>query len=611
MADNKRKPEIQAPHDAPASAWKQRVVVVQILLILLLGILAYSNTFDVPFHFDDRESIVKNPSLRDLGNFWPPSGLRWFGRLTFALNYYTGGLDVAGYHAVNLSIHLFTALLFYHLLFLTLNTPAMHRMTQGRDNGGPALRWRYGFIPFCASLLFVAHPIQTQAVTYIVQRYASLATCMYVLSLVLYVRSRNSGLLPGAAAKTRSWVSYGFSILTAVLAMKTKEIALTLPLIVLLYELAFFDGPLRSRLPRLLWFVLPPLIIPLSAISLDLPGQDLAAALDDSARAQTSASRLDYLLTQFPVIITYLRFLILPVGQSIDHNQVLRHSFFELPVLLSCAMHLTILGAAGVLIKKARTAAMPHANLIAFGVLWFYITLMVESSIVPIRDVMVEHRLYLPSIGIFLAAVAGFSAAASRAIDKLRAFRIALGSVLLLAIVLSSATYARNSVWRSKIALWEDAVAKNPAASRPHENLGVAYREQERYDDALREYLIARDLEPLMAENHYDLGNLYLSLGRSDDAAHEYEWAVRLKPGLPFAHFNLGVYYEGKGRLVDASREFARTAAISPGSPYAHYELGKVSLLLGDRARAKSEFEITLRLFPQHQDARAKLEQLR
>jgi protein O-mannosyl-transferase len=194
------------------------------VLIILLGLMIYSNTFHVPFQFDDLPVIKQSASLPEtfsLSAFL--EGNRSIGYLSFALNYAVHGLSVEGYHFVNIAIHLTNALLLYILVIVSFITPVL-RDTVPKD--------RERAIALVSSLLFVCHPVQTQAVTYIVQRFTSLAAMFYLLSLILYVKARTL---------SRPAI-YVLSLLCAVLAMKTKEIAFTLPFVIALYEAMFFRG---------------------------------------------------------------------------------------------------------------------------------------------------------------------------------------------------------------------------------------------------------------------------------------------------------------------------------------------------------------------------------
>jgi len=307
-----------------------------LLLILLVGGLAYSNSFNAPFTLDDLTSIVDNPRITDLADFAPGgSGYdftprRWVANFTFAVNYHFGGLEVWGYHLLNLLIHLGTASLVYALAALSFRTPHLATTRLARQDDTIAL---------LAALLFVAHPIQTQAVTYIVQRLSSLATFFYLAALVLYVTARliaekqledvvnQSGTTPKKArgknepTESSNWrcgLLLAASTATAVLAMHTKEIAFTLPLAAVLYEWCFFRGAWPRRLLFLIPLLVTMLIIPVGILT----GVDSSpgTAIGEQLRASSDIGRLDYLTTQFRVLVTYLRLLILPINQNLDYD---------------------------------------------------------------------------------------------------------------------------------------------------------------------------------------------------------------------------------------------------------------------------------------------------
>ena len=350
-----------------------------VLLILLAGCLVYANSFQVPFVLDDQLWIAGNDIIRSLANFFgnrqgydlnPP---RFVGILTFALNYSCGGLDVFGYHLVNLLVHLGNGLLVYALLGLTFRTPYFLRGKSGSEfreqvqvkpgaNGKAqpesstqsepdfisVFKSTAFLVPFFAALLFVVHPLQTQAVTYLSQRMTSLATFFYLLSVVLYAKARlgmeqnpdcgfaNSaekrppckriprGATPAPASTRCSrlpvYICFTGSILAAILGMTTKEMAITLPLAIVLYEASFFRGPWRRRFACLLPLLATLPVVPLHVLTFSHPGSDLLSSVGDQFRAQSNLSRLDYLFTQFRVIVTYLRLLVLPVDQNLDYD---------------------------------------------------------------------------------------------------------------------------------------------------------------------------------------------------------------------------------------------------------------------------------------------------
>jgi len=533
--------------------WKP---TVHLFLIVLVAVFAYSNTFDVPFHFDDTRNIVANSLIRDFSNFLNPAQarghpyyddfkMRYVGFLTFAGNYRLHGLKVSGFHAVNLLIHVLNGLLVYFLVVATLRTPKMRPTLSGDD---PALPRETGTfsIPLFAALLFVAHPVQTQAVTYIVQRFASLAALFYLAALLAYARCR---LLPAQASRVSRGGLYFLGLLCTILAMKTKEPAFTLPLSITLYELLFFPASSGSRWKRLrllLPFLLTLGIIPLSAVDFSGAYPSWLDQLEHKSRILTTLSRKDYFLTQLTVIPVYLRLIFLPVGQNLDYDHPVYRFFLDPRVVLSSLLILCVL-LTGVYALRASRFGDPRWRLTAFGIFWFFLALLPESSIIPIVDVLYEHRLYLPSVGAFLSIASGFSLLEGRLRRKhprAQKGMVLVGAAVVFAI--SAATYARNEVWRDEATLWEDVVSKSPNKDRPHNTLGSLYLNRNRPDLAYRELCRTLEINPDYWAAHVNLGSWYMmeataaarrrepackALELVERAIASYEQALALDPG--------------------------------------------------------------------------------
>ncbi|MBI4689558.1 MAG: hypothetical protein HY754_04755, partial [Nitrospirae bacterium] len=399
--------------------------ISHLFLIAIVSFLAYSNTFNVPFQFDDTPFIAKNPIIKNLSFFIQPSKakvfntsdigsarydtfiMRYIGYLTIALNYKIHGLDVTGYHIFNLTIHILNAILIYWLVILTLKTPyfAMRSSEFGiRNSENNIPHSAFGiphffspinpfmvrqahhdtsvtlslskdtYLPLFVALIFVCHPIQTQAVTYIYQRFVSLATFFYLLSLVMYIKFRihdtkkmhDAGYTihdkenhtscimnrESCIVSHASCIMYLASLFSAVLAMKTKEIAFTLPITITLYEFMFFNDSRftihDSRFKRILYLIpllLTMSIIPLSFVGIDKPIEHLIISdVSEVTKFQVEMSRWDYLFTQPRVILTYIRLFFLPVNQNLNYDLPVFNSFLEPAVILSFLLLLAIFG---------------------------------------------------------------------------------------------------------------------------------------------------------------------------------------------------------------------------------------------------------------------------
>jgi protein O-mannosyl-transferase len=592
---------------------------VHILIIVITGLLVYSNTFHGPFQWDEMKFIAGNPVVKDLSFFAHPekaaglqfySGLksRYVGYLTFALNYKFGGLAVAGYHIVNLAIHVMNSLLVYSFVLLTFRTPFLK---------ASGLKKHAASISLFSALLFVSHPLQTEAVTYVFQRLASLVVLFYLLSIVMYIKGRlvaeeargkEKGL--PIAHRPSPIAFYSFSLLFAVLAMKTKENAFTLPLVLLLYEFLFFTGPGKKRILRLIPFLSTMMIIPLTLSGTDNPLEVVMRA--PASHGYKGIARADYMLTQFRVIVTYLRLLFWPANQNFDYDYPLYHKFFSPEVTASFLFLLVIFGFGVYLVFRSRAARFSargilsgeSSRLIGFGILWFFITLSVESSIIPIPMIICEYRVYLPSVGAFAA----LSTALFAVIEKLRekfvwADKAGVSAVVIIVLALSTTAYARNQVWASRISLWEDVVAKSPNKATARNLLGVFYAEGGRAGDAIREFQTAVNLDPGFAEAYKNLGRAFYSQQRFDEALDKYSAAVRIKPDYAEVHNDIGSIYFIKGYTGNAISEFHTAIKFRPDFFMAYYNLGTVYYRQGDIEDAEKQFQAAINRKPDYVQA--------
>ncbi len=628
--------------------------VFHIIFIAILGLIVYSNTFQVPFHFDDTPNIVENYKLRNLDNFWPPSGTRWFGFLTFALNYNFGGLNTVGYHIVNFSIHILNAILVYWLVVLTLGIHDAGYTIQDKKNHefrrvAPTgimnrASWimHHHLIALFSALIFVSHPIQTQAVTYIVQRFTSLATLFYLFSLVMYIKFRihdtrymiqdkksknpESCIMHRASEPklhAKRYALYAISLISAILAMKTKEIAFTLPIIIALYEFMFFDGNSKKRIIFLIPLLLTMFIIPLSLIGIDKPIGDAIGELREAAQETEEIPRWSYLFTQFRVIVTYIRLLFLPINQNLDYDYSIYHSFFNPGVFLSFLFLLATLALGVYLLYHSRTAAhnsstlhslryaLSATRLIAFGIFWFFITLSVESSIIPIRDVIFEHRVYLPSIGVFISIISVVFIVAGVLKNRWQQIeKIIIPALFIMTIALSVVTYARNMVWKNELILWKDVARKSSAKARVNNNLGKVYWDKGLTEMAIKCYENALKLKPNYALAHNNLGVAYNLKGLTDKAIAHLQIALSLTPNYSEAYNNLGIAYSSKG-LIDKAIEHFQIASILKPNAEAHFHLGVIYIEKGLIDTAHQEFEIALQINPNHYQARLFLNYIR
>ena len=485
---------LASPAPASIRPWTNNILIHSSALVLLIIVL-YAGTLNAPFQWDENYFIVDNPIVKDFSYFVNPSdakgfnifygGLinRYVGYLTFALNYKVNGLSVAGYHIVNIAIHIANAILVYFLVLLTFRTPFFSKNVNGAAVNSD---WKKGkeadsrfLIAFFSSILFAAHPMQTEAVTYVFQRFASLAAFFYLLSLTAYIKFR---LETDDNHKAGRWTPYAITLLSAVLAMKTKENTFTLPIVIMLYEFLFFSPPtvpcsnlnnIPTSQPRFFqqqrFLYLAPILVTLCIIPLTLMRLTGEYGVNPGLYGAKVFHRDEYLFTQLRGIVTYLRLLFFPVNQNIDYNYPVYRSFFNWNVLLSFLFLLSIVITGVYCVHRSAAErrddsplACAYYRMIAFGIFWFFITISVESSIIPIPMLFCEYRSYLPSVGIFVAVTTLIFMQVIRPgkMNALQKKRIAILILFLAVIVLSAATVKRNELWTDKVSLWTDAVSK-------------------------------------------------------------------------------------------------------------------------------------------------------
>ncbi|MGD9174418.1 MAG: tetratricopeptide repeat protein, partial [Desulfobacterales bacterium] len=590
------------------------------MLAALIVVVIYANTLTGPFVFDDRPHIVENPYIRltglsfdDLKEVIQKSRYpnRPVANMSLALNYYANGYNVVGYHAVNILIHICSGFFLYLLLKLTLSLPSLRE------------RFSYNkWIPLLSALLWLVHPIQTQSVSYIIQRMNSMAAMFYILSLLLYVRFRL------APRKRNKGLSLSGCVLAAFLSLGTKEIAATLPFFIFLYEWVFFQNLsgqwLNRRAPVLA--ALGAFVMVLAFIYLGSNPLD-GIKMDYGEREFTPVLRL---LTELRVVVFYVSLLLWPHPQRLNltHDFSLSVSLFQPPETF-----FSLLLIAGLLL--ATICLAKRHPLFSFCTLWFFGNLVIESSVIAL-ELVFEHRLYLPSmLAIFLAVVGLFHFIRPQWLAiVLLCVAVATGSVW---------TYQRNAVWADDVALWRDCVQKSPTIARAHTNLASALVRRGNLEEAAAHYHTALRIKPEYAEPHFNLGiiraksgdlsrgldhfqkaveidplnfkaqnNLgaaLLSTGRLDEAIGHLQTALKINPDYPEAHNNLGQALQLQGNRDAALTHFKEALQLDPAYAKAHVNLGIVLRQMGRLQEARQHFEEALRLRPGYAPARIKLDE--
>jgi tetratricopeptide (TPR) repeat protein len=390
--------------------------------------------------------------------------------------------------------------------------------------------------------------------------------------------------------------------------MKCKEIAFTLPLMLIMLEGMLFRGRLLKKPIVLILGGALLLIVPLQMLLLQWRGGGAEEFLQWLQRATTEApfiSRHDYFLTQLRVVVTYMRLLLFPAGQNLDHDYPLYRSILNPQVLAAIFVHLVMAALTIGLVLRSRLKLSRGDNggaaalrLCAAGICWFYLALSVESSFIPIRDYIYEHRLYLPSVGFFLALMTGvaYPVAARMALRKPLCW-----IMVFVCCLLSAATVARNHVWRSEMSLWQDALAKSPAKARPYHSIGKLYYLRWKPESAVPYLLRSIELDPNKALYRITLnqclGLLKRLEGRTADGLRYQKGRDEvdersLTPWLTVSYNNLGLAYEEfSGNLFLARKNYEISVSLDPQFDLGWYNLALVTTRQGDRAASSAALE--------------------
>ena len=484
--------------------------------------------------------IISNTAIRNIQNLlniWEFLPCRFITFLSFALNYHFDQLNVFGYHIFNTAVHLSSAIFVWWLTLLTLSTPVMKK---------DKIAQHANLISLLAGLVFVSHPVQIEAVTYIWQRAASMATLFYLASLSFYVKSRL--LQDDKSSSGPGRLYYIFSLIAAVGAMFTKEIAITLPLMILLYEIMFLKDKRSLNWGYLSPFLLTIFIIPLITL---LTHSEKFSYIQGSVDVPGGISPMQYVLTQFRVMVTYIRLVFLPLNQNLDYDYPIFKSIFELPVLISFLFLIIIILSAKRLLSKYR--------LVSFSIFWFFLTLLPEAIPLTTKDVIFEHRLYLPLVGYSIFLVSSMYYLFGK--NTLKTMVIALTIIIAGYSIL---TYQRNKVWKDDLTLWDDTIQKSPHRARAYRQRGDIYDRQGRFTQALSDYSKAIELKPDYGASYNNRGIIYAKEGSFTQAMSDFSKAIKLEPDEPVAYYNRGNIYVKQGNFTQALSDFTKVIKLSP-----------------------------------------------
>lgn len=569
---------------------------VAVVIVAGLGAGVYSNTLGVPFILDDHPNIKDNQlcqlSVLDFGKlydaaYYSPNRRRPVANVSFALNYYVGQFDVAGYHVLNVFIHVINGILVYFLALATFQLTPWGEKRAGTAHG----HWAILCVALCSACIFVAHPLQTQAVTYIVQRMTSLAAMFCFISLLCYICGRTS------IESTRRWLFWTASLFSWLFAVETKQNAAIMPLMVFVYEWYFFQDFRFGWLRRHSNFVVAALIVTAIVAFYYLGSQPVERLFGDYVRREFGM--LDRVLTQSRVVVFYLSLILFPsparfnLGHDISISQSIVSPITTLLSIVIIALFLLLGVSIG---RKYRLAS--------FCIIWILANLVIESSVIGL-EMIFEHRLYMPMLGVALLVAGALFHYLSRTTS--RAVIVSMSLI----VCLGANTYSRNQTWRTQVSMWSDVLAKSPQSERGYIHRGTALSRDGKYKQAIEDFdrviqlkrAKTDELKPSAAEPLNNRGLAYAGLEQFESAVQDHTAAIALRPGYTLAYNNRGDAYGKMDQFDFAITDFLTAIQLRPDLPQPYNNLGFTWARLGEHGKAIQWYTKATNVMPDYIEA--------
>ncbi|HAJ26401.1 MAG TPA: hypothetical protein DCG53_04015 [Syntrophus sp. (in: bacteria)] len=565
---------------------KRKYASAFILLTVFLSFI-YSNSFDCDWHFDDYLNIIANPSVHISDFSWHNindvmhgiNSDRWqrpVSYFSFALNYYFGGLDVFGYHVVNLLIHILTAILLFLFIYHTLRLPLIRDRYEKHVYS----------IALLSSFLWAINPVHVSSITYIVQRMASMAAMFYIMTMLFYLKGRTSETLK------KRILFFALAALSGVLAIGTKENAAMLPMSLFMYDLFLIQGVTKKNILKNLKYGVFAVIV-VFAIGMLYIG-DISTIQDDySNRPFTMLERM---MTQPRILIFYISLLLYPISSRLMliHDITLSTSLFypwaNLPAIFAI---LLLLAAAFWWSRKT--------PFISYCIIFFFLNHLIEGSFISL-ELIYEHRNYLPSMLFFLPL-------AIITIKALQAFSAKKGMFLILNVAIISimiihgmTVYMQNNVYKNEISLWTDNIKKTPNLHYVRHNLAAAYFAAGRLSEAFQEGILALDAYQaantrVKSRSYALLAEYYYAMGDHEKTLEHHTQAIKLEAGYHTSYRRIAEIMIQKNRLQEAEQWIKKGLSIKPSSYAYHAILARILLKQGFPDAAIKEARVSLSLY--------------
>ena len=550
--------------------------LAMVTLILLAGLIAYWNSFEGTFILDDADQILGNTAIHSL---WPVSKViagtrRPVWKLTLAANYAIGRYEVFGYHLFNLVVHLAAGLTLFGLVRRTLRLPSLPPIDVKSAD----------LLALAMAVIWLVHPLQTQSVTYIAQRTESMMGLFYLLCLYCVLR---------ASQVPRAWPWCVGAVAACWLGMGTKEVMVTAPLVVLLYDRVFLSDSwskvMRQRWGIYLAFLAAALVLIVDVVNITKTTNLLTAGFQ-----YKEITKHEYLATQGGVILHYLRLVFWPEPLCLDYGWTPARTLLE--IFLPCTIVTMLL--------VASCAAFRRRPALGFLGLSFFLILAPTSSFMPIADLAVEHRMYLPLAPVVILVVFGFCTLAGRVLPHGFARNAGVGGTLLVVVlILMARTIDRNTDYHDPVTMWKDVLLTAKRNPRAYNNLGIFVSKNGDAKQAMKYFQEAIKINEDYAAAYNNLGAVLSKRGQNAAAAQLFARALGIDPKYARAHYNMGSLLAKQGKMAEASIHYERAISIQPRYPNAHYNLGRVYVAQKRLHQAVEHFREALRITPDFLDA--------
>ena len=568
--------------------------LLPVVLLILVSTAVYLNTLTHDFVFDDMGTIVENKYISELGNNFPSfftkdyfkiagseASYRPVATLSYFLIYAISELNPFTYHLSSLLFHIINVLLVYALV----NLIQKNKITS-----------------LIAGLLFATHPVLSETVNCVSFNEDLLTTLFFLISLIFYIKIR-------ANSKTLRIPLFGLSLLAFLLALLSKEMAITLPGIILLYDLTFADPEneklswkrsittIRSKIFYYFGFMAATLFYLFLRFHVFYNQKELSV--------HSHGSLFDRIIFLPKHIVDYLQIVLFPLNLNADYVFSYPNSYFAISNIIAFLIMAGLVVISFFILKKSRE--------IFFGIWWFLITLFPVSNIIQIFNPLADRYLYLPLIGFCLALSIFINSILHRIlaprINKFTVLKVL--SVAAILIFYSSVTISRNYDWKDNFTLFSKTLESSPNSPIAHGGLGTAYQQQGKYDEATREFKKTVELMPRHYKAHYSLAYLYEMQGFVEQAIYHYEKVVEINPNFVDAYYNLANIFTKYRLLAQAAHAYEKVIKLEPNDYEARNNLGVVYAMQGKLGQAIQVWEKVLEIDPQNQNASENIEKAR